>query len=206
MRSADDGDTMTQQKKRKSTSQGYSGALAEPLKPQRQYRTRHFRRRRSRPPAVNGSGETIPRPAPADNSRSALRWRPEYDQKLPLLLDHFGIPRDDTNRWQRLALYLAVAHVPGFQVRVHRKKGRPCAMASQDELKLYERFCALRRNGQSDRNAARLMVKELRQPGHPTASDAAILRRMQRHEQKSRESAALIANFLSGFGVEHNSV
>jgi hypothetical protein len=79
-------------------------------------------------------------------------------------------------------------------------------MASQDELKLYERFCALRQNGQSDRNAARLIAKELRQPGHPTASDAAILCRMQRHEQKSRESAAMLARFLRGLAVEHNSV
>jgi hypothetical protein len=79
-------------------------------------------------------------------------------------------------------------------------------MASQDEAKLYERFSVLRKAGHSDRNAARLMAKELRQPGKPTASDAAILRRMQRLGQKSRESAAMLARFLISFGVEQNSV
>ncbi len=200
---SDNGDAMTQEKKRKSTSQVYSGALAEPLKPRLRHKLSRFRRR-SRPSGTNGSGYTIPLPSLPTNSSSVPAWRREYDQKLPLLLDHFGIPREDPNRWQMLSLCLAVTHVPGFQVKARSKRGRPREMPLEEEAKLHARFYALRNDGHSNRNAARLLARELRKAGRATVSEAAVLRRVQRHEQRAREFAALFQNMVGGFPVVQN--
>lgn len=202
---SDNGDSMTQRQKPKSSSQIYSGALAEPLKPRLRHRLRRFRPR-ARPSGTSGSGYTIPLPSLPANSSSLPRWRREYDQKLPLLLDHFGIPREDPNRWQMLSLCLAVAHVPGFQVGTGRKRGRPREMPLEEEAKLYARFCALRKDRHSDRNATRLLVKESWKEGGAKISESAILRRMQRCDQKSRELAALFRNMTVGFQVAQNPV
>ena len=53
-----------------------------------------------------------------------------YDEgMLLLLLDHFKIPRDDSNRWRALALELAKRHVPLFGERLPR--GRPAKWNSE---------------------------------------------------------------------------
>ena len=194
---------MTQQQKQKSSSKTYSGVLAEPLKPRLR---RRFSRswRRSRPSATNANGNTIPLPSLPAHSNSLPAWRWEYDQKLPLLLDHFGIPREDPNRWQMLSLCLAIAHVPGFQVKAGRKSGRPREIPLKEEAERYARFCALRKQGHSARNAARLLIKELRKEGYATISEAAILRRMQRCDQKSRAFAALVQNMAWSSPVTQN--
>jgi hypothetical protein len=116
-------------------------------------------------------------------------WRWEFDQKLPLLFDHYGVAKDDPDRWQKLCLSLAIAHIPGFQVRASRAKGRPRTVQSSVEDKLYARFCALRQDGHSDRNAARLLANELRKSGQAVRSDAGILRRMQRRKPKAKTAA-----------------
>jgi hypothetical protein len=77
-------------------------------------------------------------------------------------------------------------------------------MSLEEEAKRYARFCALRKDGHSDRNATRLLIKELRKEGRTTISEAAILRRMQRCDQKSRELAALLQNMAGGFQVMQN--
>lgn len=79
-------------------------------------------------------------------------------------------------------------------------------MSPEDETKHHARFSALRKDGHSDRNAARLLVKELRKGGRATISEAAILRRMQRREQKIRDSAALLERMLGGLTVAQNPV
>jgi hypothetical protein len=117
------------------------------------------------------------------------RW--EYDQKLPLLMDHFGIRKDDPDHWYKLAVCLAVKHVPGFQEKARRKGGRPRAMTIEEETTLYAKFCEFRQNGHTERNAARLLANDLQKPGHSKVSRASILRRMQRCAQKARNVAAL---------------
>ena len=196
---------MAESQKRQSSSRVYSGVLAEPLKPQLKRRFSRVRRR-SQPSATNGSGYTIPLPSFPTKTNSLPVWRWEYDQKLPVLLDHFGIPREDPNRWQMLSLCLAVAHVPGFQVKPGRKRGRPREMSLEEEAKRYARFCVLRKDGHSGRNATRLLIKEMRKEGHATTSEAAILRRIERHEQKARESAAMLANIFRTWGAAQNTV
>ena len=157
------------------------------------------------------AGGANPSVAPAppmfpDRLYSAPGWRQEFNQKLPLLLDHYGIASDDPDRWQKLCLGLAVAHVPGFQVRASRKKGRPPTVSPQDEEKLYARFCELRQGGQSDRNASHLMAKELRKSGQTVGSDASILRRMQRLKQKALSAPKPLESDFGGLGATQNSM
>jgi len=132
-------------------------------------------------------------------------WRWEFDQKFLLLFEHYAIAKDDTNRWQKLCLALARAHVPGFQEKASRKKGRPHTMSPQVEERLYVRFSELRQDGQSDRNAARLMVKELRKSGQVVGSDAALLRRMQRRELKIQPAPKSNQTIPAGQATTQNS-
>lgn len=183
---------MTRQPNQKSGKQAYTGALAEPLRP----RFRRRFRRTKRHLRLNSSVASAAAPS------LVPEWRPEYDQKLPLLLDHFGIGRDDPNCWYKLSLCLAVAHILGFQER--RKGGRPRSMTREEERKLCARFCELREDGHSDRNAARLIANDLRKAGR-MVSDASILRRMQRIPKNAEEFAAFIARLSVGIGVTQYS-
>jgi len=181
---------MSGQQKRKSCKQVYTGVLAEPLRP-------HFKRRSrraGRPSANQGSVRGALSNALADTN-SVPEWQWEYDQKLPLLLEHFGIGRDDHNCWHKLSLCLTVAHVLGFQER--RKGGRPRSMTREEEGKLCARFCELRESEHSDRNAARLIANDLRNEGRRGISDASILRRMQRIPKNAEE----LITFLSKLNV-----
>lgn len=187
---------MSRQKKRTSSTTAYRGVLAEPLKPRYRRRLRRARRLR-RPFSMNVNAPEAPIPSvpnipPPILSKPSLvpSWRAEYDEKLPLLLDHFGISKNDQERWYKLALCLAVAHVPGFQEKLRRKGGRPPAMTSAEEAKLYANYCELRKSGQSDRNAARLLANHLRKAGNPKISGPSVLRRMQRYAQKIQKAAA----------------
>lgn len=48
------------------------------------------------------------------DSRIEAEYTLKFQAKMRLLFDEFGIPRDDPDRWMRLAGELAYAHVPGF--------------------------------------------------------------------------------------------
>ena len=195
---------MTQQKRRNSSTEVYDGALAEPLKPRYRRRMRRMRRP-PRPLGMNWSvSSTLPPVMPTDPS-SVPQWRSEYDQKFPLLLDHFKIKRADPNCWYNLSLCLAVAHVPGFQEKARHKGGRPRAMTSEEETKLYARFCELEKNAHSGRNAARLIANDLRKSGHANVSDASVLRRMQRCAQTAKKFAALLQSMNGFSGLTQNS-
>jgi hypothetical protein len=58
--------------------------------------------------------------------------------------------------------------------------------------------------GHSDRNAAALLSKELKKAGRSEASGSAILRRMQRHTQKAKESAAALEALKAVLAVTQN--
>jgi len=154
----------------------YSGALAEPLRP------RMLRSARCRARLHGPAGGPIATSALDGQSQASTEaaWRWEYDLKLPLLLKHFEIPNDHPDRWHLLSLKLAIAHVPGFQVKVRRKAGRKKSMPTEKEAALYARFSALQKQGQSERNATRLMMKEMEKPDF---SEAGLLRRMQRYAE-----------------------
>ena len=190
--------------RQRKSSESYSGPLAEPLKPRfrRLRRTRRPRVRRG----VNAS--TLPPPLPIFEVKPSRtpQWRAEYDQKLPLLLEHFGIKKADLNPWYNLALCLAVAHVPGFQEKSGRTAGRKRTVSREDEAKLYVRFCELKNKGHSERSAAAIMAKELKKPGTPGASGAALLRRMQRHDAQVKKFAALFESIKSPFPATQNPV
>ena len=127
-----------------------------------------------------------------DSLYSAPGWRWEFIPKFPLLFDHYGIAKDDPDALPRLCLGMAIAHVPGFQVKASRAKGRPRTVPPSEEEKFYARFCVLRQGGQSDRNAARLLANELRKSGRAVGSDASILRRMQRLKLKFKTAGHAI--------------
>jgi hypothetical protein len=117
---------------------------------------------------------------------------------MPLLLDHFRIRRDDPDRWHKLSLCLAIAHVLGFQER--HKGGRPRTLSQEEEGRLYSRFYELQANGHSDRNAARLIAKDLQKAGRSGISDAAILRRMQRIQKNAKERTELLEKLTGAQG------
>jgi hypothetical protein len=150
---------------------------------------------------VNGRVSAAPHPAIPS---AVAQRRAEYDQKLPLLLDHFGIKRDDPYPWYKLSICLAVAHVPGFQVKARRKGGRKRTVSQEEEEKLYARFCELQQKGHSDRNAAELMARELKKAGRSEASGPSILRRMQRHAQKAKKTAAAIGSWGALLAMTQN--
>lgn len=57
--------------------------------------------------------------------------------KADLLFEHFSIPIDSRDSWQRLALMLAEKHVPGFQLDKHWKpRGAPRKIRHLDLLGL----------------------------------------------------------------------
>jgi hypothetical protein len=143
-------------------------------------------------------------PALLANPSNVPKWRWEYDQKLLLLLDHFKIPRTDPDCWRKLALCLAVVHVPGFQVAIRRKSGRPRKMTRQEEQSLYQRYLALQRGGHSARNAARLMVKELRDSCRMNVKEGALLRRMQRYDKTAKQVSSLFQRLLKPTQIAGN--
>jgi len=46
-------------------------------------------------------------------------------QKIPLLFEHYKVNPHDKNCWQRLAIRLALAHVPGLKVSMRRGGRKP---------------------------------------------------------------------------------
>lgn len=46
-------------------------------------------------------------------------------EKILLLFDHYEIPREAADRWQRLAIHLAFDHVKGFKIDSSKRRGAP---------------------------------------------------------------------------------
>lgn len=49
----------------------------------------------------------------------------EILDKLPMLLDHYSIPRESKDRWLQLSYRLARVHVPGMQTTQRKRAGAP---------------------------------------------------------------------------------
>jgi hypothetical protein len=92
-------------------------------------------------------------------------------EKLPALFAHFGIPEDDPDRWQQLALGLAHKHVRGFQV-VH-STGAPVKESVELLCRLYRCFIRTK----ADRNQ-RIRSR--------TATDADVCRELSKDEDFKR--------------------
>ena len=114
-------------------------------------------------------------------------WRPEFGEKLKLLCDHFKIRRNDPDKWRKLALALAQNHVPGFQEKKSRGRGRHKGWNDIEELIVFQRFMAAKARGLKERSAAAFVAKTL-DKGFPKirpvpeTSDKALLRRLRRIE------------------------
>jgi hypothetical protein len=48
----------------------------------------------------------------------------EWNAKIRLLIEHYEINPSDPHRWQKLAIQLALDHVPGMQVVSQIKRGK----------------------------------------------------------------------------------
>jgi hypothetical protein len=90
---------------RKRRAPNYTGALAQPIYPEDHYKF------------TGGLGQPIWEPDIA-----AIRTRAV--EKMRLLFEHYKIDPSDEQSWQKLAMSLALAHVPGLQFANRPKPGR----------------------------------------------------------------------------------
>lgn len=101
-------------------------------------------------------------------------WRPEFDERFELLFEHFSIWTDDPERWRKLSLALAKAHVPGFQEKQPGTRGRRSEWEMTDEFALWYEFDILLSKGKKERQAARILLK--RHPHIKNSRDALLIR------------------------------
>jgi hypothetical protein len=99
---------------RKRRAPKYAGALAQPI-----YWEDHYKPR--------GLGQFIQEPDDA-----AIRKR--LVEKMRLLFELYKIDPSDEQRWQKLAMSLAIAHVPGLRLANRPKPGRKPKTGLYDEL------------------------------------------------------------------------
>ncbi len=86
------------------------------------------------PPYAGELANPIPVPWPID---PAIKIDPSLvAKKLELLAVHYGIDLNQPDAWRILALKLAGQHVPGFQFKTMRQKGRPKEKTAVYELEL----------------------------------------------------------------------
>jgi hypothetical protein len=90
---------------RKRRAPNYTGALAQPIYPEDHYKF------------TGGLGQSIREPDVAEISKRAA-------EKMRLLFEHYKIDPSDEQRWQKLAMSLALVHVPGLQFAKRPKRGR----------------------------------------------------------------------------------
>ena len=90
---------------RKRRAPNYTGALAQPI-----YLEDHYK-------FTGGLGQSIREPDTAAIRKVGL-------EKMGLLFEHYEIDPNDEQRWQKLAMSLALAHVPGLQFANRPKPGR----------------------------------------------------------------------------------
>jgi hypothetical protein len=90
---------------RKRRAHNYTGALAQPIYVEDDYKP------------AGGLGQLTLQPDVAAISKRAV-------EKIWLLFKHYEIDPSDEQSWQELALSLALAHVPGLQFANRPKPGR----------------------------------------------------------------------------------
>jgi len=89
---------------RKRRAPNYTGALAQPIYLEDYYKPR-------------GLGQAIQEPDIAAINKRGL-------EKMGLLFNHYKIDPSDEQSWQKLAISLARAHVPGLRFANRPKRGR----------------------------------------------------------------------------------
>jgi hypothetical protein len=90
---------------RKRRAPNYSGALAQPI-----YLEDHYK-------VTGGLGQATREP-----DMAAIRK--QLVEKMRLLFEHYKIDPSDEQSWQKLAMSLVLAHVPGLQLANRPKPGR----------------------------------------------------------------------------------
>jgi len=90
---------------RKRRAPNYTGALAKPICPEDHYKF------------TGGLGQPIREPDVAAIRKRAVK-------QMRLLFKHYKIDPNDEQSWQKLAMSLALAHVPGLQFAKRPKRGR----------------------------------------------------------------------------------
>jgi hypothetical protein len=80
-------------------------------------------------------------------------WFAEYDRRLHLLFEHFGVKRDQPDSWMKLGFALAQTYVPGLRIVPPTKKRGPknftdSAEARQARQELLQLIAAHRRKHQ----------------------------------------------------------
>ncbi|MBV5337879.1 MAG: hypothetical protein J0653_08155 [Deltaproteobacteria bacterium] len=106
--------------------------------------------------------------------------------KLPLLLDHFDIPRDSPDCWQRLAYRLARAYVPGLQTTPASTAGAPREWGPVELAALHDEVKVLVSQGMKEKEACHVLFKL---PGSykrfPRAQSSATIYRRYQEAKKS---------------------
>jgi len=90
---------------RKRRASNYTGALAQPIYPEDRYKF------------TGPLGQPIQETDVAAIGKRAV-------EKMRLLFEHYKIDPSDEQSWQKLAISLALAHVPGLQFAKRPKRGR----------------------------------------------------------------------------------
>ena len=119
----------------------YRGKLAEPQKPLLTM------------PLARALSGMSPDEAVISAEEARDQLRAEVLEKLRLLLDHYGISRDDKQYWRNLALALARDHVPGFQIAQPTKRGPKKSWMPDEEIRLHMDVSGLVQKGQTVRSA-----------------------------------------------------
>ena len=98
----------------------------------------------------------FPPPKKGDDNWIKEVW-PEWDKRFDLLFDHYGIREPGAlgdafyNRYQHLAICLALNHVPGLQSQ--KRTGRPKTWGDDQIVKLYAEVVVRVHGGQSESQA-----------------------------------------------------
>ena len=100
---------------RKRRAPNYTGALAQPI-----YLEEHYT-------FTGGLGQVT-----QELDVAAIRKRAV--EKMRLLFEHYKIDPSDEQSWQKLAMSLVLAHVPGLQFANRPKRGRKRKTGLYDEL------------------------------------------------------------------------
>jgi len=115
--------------------------------------------------------------------------------KLPLLLDHFGIPREEPDKWLELACRLARAHVPGFRTVKPKKSGAPQEWGEIELAALHIEVEMLTKQGMTAKEACRALLR-LPDGGwrFPRSRDEKTLYR--RYQQAKKLSLSVLASTI----------
>jgi hypothetical protein len=108
-----------------------------------------------------------------------------FVQKLILLLEYYGIEKNNRDPWFILALRLARDHVPGFQRKTWnpKKAGAPAKWKGTQAWDLHADVWELVQQGNSEAEACRVLSQGKYRPAKPTS-----LRRRFKEVQKEHRN------------------